>query len=690
MPGGGGDNLLPTIVSQSYGKPLNPIIVPVGTTFTLFFHGIVTPTYEGQYELGFDWYSGSYFDADPYANPLGSGSVSMVVYPGGVYDPDPPISTPLYYNDYTGSTITLSASLVNGDTYVYWMRLSQSMTPLATLEGGYAYGQDVYVTFTGSASTGSEPPDPVSTNVYPPIIISQSISITTLTGNSASIFVDAIWYGKQVIASPTPMFIQTDPYPMSILWYSGSSSGISQSLNTGSMFYSVGSGIYFADGFNYSYGSTTGSTYTTPIFTTSGTRSYFAKAKNDVSLQDDSSLDILIMVEDAPVPPPPPPPPKGSWKGNPSNPVPNPAQQDKNLSDSRIVENRALNIRRDTDKLKNFSVTLKDIDETVFGHLEKMQLTVVDAGNHIKVPVSYASPEKWKSVRNDGFMRDNNGKIILPALIFYRVSSGSDKDMMTFNKYLRYPVIKKYSEKNQYTKYSLLEGKNTPLSEMYNVVMPDHMVFNYKFIIWTEYIEQNNALIERINFETNDYWGSERGFRFRTFVDNYSHTTEVQSEKDRLIKTEFDLSLRGYLLPDQFAPGLDGFKATTEKMFSKKKVIFGIETKEGDWKPIVDEKTNDRWRSQNFPNITLQDELTLRGLTVTVSNEKEVENFKTVLQVITETVPGDCWHFPPPENSSDPGTEGWQSYDTDYYYLYGGGIWKRVPLVLFNDFGQIF
>jgi hypothetical protein len=262
-----------------------------------------------------------------------------------------------------------------------------------------------------------------------------------------------------------------------------------------------------------------------------------------------------------------------------------------------------LHVNRETDKLKNFTVTIKDIDETVFGHLQKMDLSVVDNGNHIKVPVSYASPEKWKSVRNDGFMRDNNGRIILPALVFYRVSSESDKGMMTFNKYLRYSVIKKYSEKNQYTKFSALMGKVAPINSVYNVVMPDHMNFNYKFIIWTEYIEQMNALIERINFETNDYWGSEKGFRFRTTVDSYGHTTEVQSDSDRLIKTEFDLTLRGYLLPDLFAPGLDGFKSTTEKTFTAKKVVLGTEVVESDWIKKMNEKTKDRWRSQTYPNI---------------------------------------------------------------------------------------
>lgn len=314
-----------------------------------------------------------------------------------------------------------------------------------------------------------------------------------------------------------------------------------------------------------------------------------------------------------------------AWRGNPTNPVPNPVQEAVNRSEGRVVDNRALHTRRDTDKLKNFTVTIKDIDETVFGHLQKMNLLVVDSGNHIKVPVSYASPEKWKSVQNDGFMRDNNGRIILPALIFYRTSSESDKDMMTFNKYLRYAVMKQYSIKNQYTKFSVLMNRNVPVNEVYNVVMPDHMVFNYKFIVWTEYIEQMNSLIERINFETNDYWGVERGFRFRTFVNSYIHTTEVEAGSDRLIKTEFDLTLRGYLLPDLFAPGLDGFRPTTEKTFTAKKVILGTEVVSTDWQPVRNKLVDDRWRSQQYPNLVSGTEPRKVGLQYEDINEQTVD-----------------------------------------------------------------
>ena len=172
--------------------------------------------------------------------------------------------------------------------------------------------------------------------------------------------------------------------------------------------------------------------------------------------------------------------------------------------------------------------------------------------------------------KSDGAMRDFNGKLILPAIAFQRTTSEKDQAMMMFNRYLTYPVMRQYSEKNRYTKFSLLMGNNAPVHEVYDVVMPDHMVFTYHFIIWTEYVEQMNTIVERINFETDDYWGELRGLRFRTKIDSFSHTIELQVDQDRMVKTEFDLMVNGYLLPDIIDKFQGDKRYHTKMVYSKK------------------------------------------------------------------------------------------------------------------------
>jgi hypothetical protein len=566
MPGAGGDGLLPTIVSQSYGKPLNPIIVPVGTTFDLYFWGIVTPTHEGEYILGFDWYSGSYFDADPYANPLGSGNVSMVNYPGGVYDPDPPISTPLYYNDYTGSIITLSASAVNGDTYVYWMRLSQSMLPSATLDGGYAYGQDVYVTFTGSVPTGSVPTGSVPTGSVP-----------------------------------------------------------------------------------------TGSTPSDPI------------------------------------------PPRGSWRGDPTNPVPNPVREPTSRSEKPIGDNRALHIRRDTDGQKNITIGLYDIDEAIMTQLERINLQVTDNGQIIKVPVFYGSPEIWTAARRDGYIRDKQGKIILPLITLKRTNSGDDESLKYFNRYLHSAVMKKYSTNNKYTQFSILSGQNAPVNEVYNVVFPSHMKLTYHFIIWTEYIEQMNHLVEELRYNTGDYWGSKKGFKFRTKVDGFSHTTELQVGEDRVVKTDFDLMTHGYILPETITT-LENQKSTMEKFFTPKKIIINSETVSTNFDLTQFDSTREKWRNPNYPNLPKDEEIPAPPINVVdgmdnnsiasaiVSSLNSITTSPTQT-IISDSIPNSHPYLkivPPPPNVGGNGYDGYVAYDAEYFYVYAGGQWRRVAISQFQ------
>ncbi len=302
-----------------------------------------------------------------------------------------------------------------------------------------------------------------------------------------------------------------------------------------------------------------------------------------------------------------------AWKGDPNNKVPNVgnadsdignaiAQESPVLSEKKVEVNRADETRRDTDKQKDNTVRLIDIDTAIMKHLEKIQLTVVDDGNLIKVPMFYASPEKWKSIQKDGIMRDYNGMIILPALVFQRVNSEKDAAMMMFNRYLTYSVMKRYSEKNRYSAFNILVGETAPTNEVYDVTMPDHMTFTYHFIIWTEYVEQMNALVERINFETEDYWGELRGLRFRTRIDSFSHTIELQVDQDRIVKTEFDLIVHGYLLPDLIYK-MKQTQATNRKWMTPKKIVMGTEVTAKDINGLILGENDEKWRNWKYPNL---------------------------------------------------------------------------------------
>ena len=148
-----------------------------------------------------------------------------------------------------------------------------------------------------------------------------------------------------------------------------------------------------------------------------------------------------------------------AWRGPTiiDNMSPKPVNYNQEMSECSRDINRSRDIRRDVDSLKNFSISLHDIDVTIFNHLDvRVNPTVVAAGKTEKIPVNYASPERWKSIEDDGYIRDANGKIQCPVLAMRRSTMQRNDNLITFNRHLQYPIMKAFSQKNQYDIFTLI------------------------------------------------------------------------------------------------------------------------------------------------------------------------------------------------------------------------------------------
>jgi hypothetical protein len=370
----------------------------------------------------------------------------------------------------------------------------------------------------------------------------------------------------------------------------------------------------------------------------------------------------------------------GSWKGDISNPSPNNKRESIARSEKIIGDNRAKHVRRDKDGQENITIGFYDIDEAILLHLERLNLHVVESGQQVKVPSFYGSPEIWTSARRDGYLRDNQGKILLPAMTLKRTNSESDPNLKYFHRYLQSSVMKKYSSKNKYTQFSLLSGQmNAPTNEVFNIVFPNHMQITYHFIIWTEYVEQMNTLVQEIQFNTKDYWGTKDGFKFRTRVESFTHQTELQVGEDRIVKTEFDLTTNGYILPETITT-LATQKLTTEKMFTPKKFIVNLEAVESTFNLDQFDKNREKWRNPEFPNLPKDEEILSPKANIVTSGDTSVagdivKTLTNVNQPITPFIPPIALLY-----QSQVGVEGQMAYDDQYFYIYGDGQWNRVAL----------
>ena len=220
------------------------------------------------------------------------------------------------------------------------------------------------------------------------------------------------------------------------------------------------------------------------------------------------------------------------------------------------VENRAHQLSRKKDTVKDVSVGLMDIDAAIMYYFnEVIKPTVVENGEVVKVPVYYANPERWKTIQRQGYLRDSKKQLIIPLVVFKRNSLAKD-DSITVDKMnpedpkLHYTFERKYTQENRYDRFSVLQGKK-PSQEFYSVAMPDYMTMTYECIIWTTYIEQMNKIVETINWSDGSYWGEPGKFKFRVAIDSFDDATEM-ADNERLIKTTFSFSFRGYLVPKEF------------------------------------------------------------------------------------------------------------------------------------------
>jgi len=250
----------------------------------------------------------------------------------------------------------------------------------------------------------------------------------------------------------------------------------------------------------------------------------------------------------------------------------------KPLPRKQRILNRGYLYSRSMDDAGELSVSLVDIDSAILYYFDNIiQPSVEDNGENVKVPIMYASPERWKSIQNNGFLRDKKRQIITPVIVYKRTSFEKDdavpQDKLDANNpNLFYSFEKKYSRENRYDNFAIQIG-DIPQKEYHNVTFPDHVILTYDFIIWTSYIEQMNKIVEKVIYSDGAYWGDPAKLRFRSKVESFTDATEI-SDVERLVRTNFSVTLRGYLLPK----GNYDHRSTTRKFLTPKKVSFGSET----------------------------------------------------------------------------------------------------------------
>ena len=232
---------------------------------------------------------------------------------------------------------------------------------------------------------------------------------------------------------------------------------------------------------------------------------------------------------------------------------------------------------------ENYSITLKDIDTSIINHVKNIMKPVVKEANEtFKIPVYYGNEERWKAVRKRGVIRDKNNSLILPLIMLKRTEvsrndlSGQSYSHDIQNKHISVVRNARWSKDNQYDRFSVQQGIK-PAYENIVTSMPTYSDITYEFILWTNFIEQMNPLVESFVDQSHTYWGGGTDMKFVCTIDNISDASEMSEGGERFIKSTFTLLTKAYLLPEYLNSVVTNKIVNTRKELTPSRVTFSFE-----------------------------------------------------------------------------------------------------------------
>ena len=255
------------------------------------------------------------------------------------------------------------------------------------------------------------------------------------------------------------------------------------------------------------------------------------------------------------------------------------SNQGKPISETVFSKDRGTDYSMKNDTVKDISIGLEDIDNAIMYYFNNViKPNVVQNGQQLAVPVIYGSPERWKSVQADGFYRDNSGRLMVPLIMFKRETVEKDRTLgnkIDGNKAHLYQVVgSKYNARNAYDAFDILNNR-TPSEQYYVTAVPDYVTLTYNCIIFTDFVEQNNKLVEAVEYASDSYWGDPARWKFRASIDSFATTTLLEEGTDRAAKSTFTIKVNGYIIPNTVNKDM---ATARSKFYTKSQVIFTYET----------------------------------------------------------------------------------------------------------------
>lgn len=248
------------------------------------------------------------------------------------------------------------------------------------------------------------------------------------------------------------------------------------------------------------------------------------------------------------------------------------------------------------------SCGVEDLDKSVFELFDKQMPLYYDLhGEKKRVPVIFATGERFALLRRKKPIVDKNGALILPLISITRGSiENAPQKGIANNQMFPHVITKRLSKKdleyrqlNNHENLRNINGENEEIDPdlsleprldkniIETIEMPAVKYFSatYDISIWSSFTQQMNNLLEAVmsSYTLNPgqqiRLDSDKGYWFSGFIDTaFSQDTNYAdfTDAERYIKYNMTLNATGYII----APNIEGGKTALRSFMSAPEISF--------------------------------------------------------------------------------------------------------------------
>ena len=198
----------------------------------------------------------------------------------------------------------------------------------------------------------------------------------------------------------------------------------------------------------------------------------------------------------------------------------------------------------------DYKQSLQDIDTCILKYIQQTINPVVQYQNGItRVPIIYANPQRWFSIKKLGYISDKNNKIQSPIMSIRRVSQKINKGIINRQviDHVSY-IFQKPNLQNQGL-LSKINNKYKKQKQYYALVPPIYLDLSYQVTIWVDFIQHMN-IIKQLFFQHSDkYWKYQNSRYAKVIVQDFTDNNQLTIDSQRKISATCTLTTSGYITP---------------------------------------------------------------------------------------------------------------------------------------------